>query len=219
MKKTILALSLLSAFSTFASVEGLTIPNSHQVDRHGHVFRGKEPGRLVSELRQIGITDVLIFKNDVKGEVLKEQVALKELGIRSYNIPFKWKEYPSMQEACVQIADALTLITKVKAARGAIYFHCTAGEDRTGTLAGLYRMLEERIPAEQVFRTEMCARGFSDGNPNKPPMVTNAIQKELTPLFIALAEKIQTGEWQLGRIDKRSCARLNLRPTRVKCRN
>lgn len=213
----ILLLALTLSVPAFA-VDGLTIPNSFQVDREGHIFRGKEPKKLVSQLRDIGITDVLIFKNEVKTEVATEIADLTKLGIRSHHIPFQWKGFESMQKACEQVVDAVNLIYNTKARNGSIYFHCTAGEDRTGMLAGLYRMLEENLSANQVFKSEMCARGYSDGNPNKPGMVHGAIQKELTPLFIALAEKIERREWVLGRISKASCRQLNIAPTKVKCR-
>ena len=194
MKTLILALTLSS--SAFA-IDGVTIPNAFQVDREGHIFRGKEPKKLVSQLRGIGITDVLIFKNEVKTEVTTEIADLRALGIRPHHIPFRWKNLESNQKACEQIVDAINLIYTTKARNGSIYFHCTAGEDRTGMLAGLYRMLEENLSANQVFQSEMCARGYSDGNPHKPGIVHGAIQKELTPLFIALAHKIERRECTL----------------------
>lgn len=215
--KNILFCLLFASSISFAD-DGLTIANSFQVDQTGHVYRGKEPKKAVIELAQIGITDVIIFKNDVRGEVIQEIAALKTLGINSHHIPFRWKEYPSMVEACEQTVDALNIIQTVKARNGKVFFHCTAGEDRTGMLAGLYRMLEERLSAQNVFATEMCARGFSDGNPHKPYMVSSAIQKELTPLFIALSSKVEKGEWRLGRlISKASCKTIQVAPTNLKC--
>ncbi|WPU66454.1 tyrosine-protein phosphatase [Peredibacter starrii] len=217
MKTFILSLLILST-NAFA-LEGLSIPNSFQVDRHGHVFRGKEPKSAVEELAHFGISDVIIYKNEVKDEVQKEILALNSLGINAYHIPFRWKEYESMELACEQTVEALNLIYRIKAKGGRVFFHCTAGEDRTGMLAGLYRMLEERIPGKVAFQYEMCARGYSDGNGRKPPLVTGAIQKELTPLFITLAQKIENREWKLGHIPKRSCQGLVVYPTKLQCRN
>lgn len=216
MKNILLLLALLCVYSAYA-VDGLTIPNSHQVDREGHIFRGREPKKLITELKDFGITDVLIFKNDVKGEVEQEIAGLRSLGIRPFHIPFRWKEFASMEEACGQVVDALNLLYKVKQNGGAIFFHCTAGEDRTGMLAGLYRMLEENLSSAKAFRYEMCNRGYSDGNAHKPGLVTGAIQKELTPLFVALSQKVESGAWTLGRISKRSCLGLKVAPTKLKC--
>jgi protein-tyrosine phosphatase len=215
--KTLLIALLFGSSLSFAN-DGLTIPNSFKVDAAGHVYRGKEPKAQVEELKSIGITDVIIFKNDVKGEVAQEINDLKKLGITPHHIPFQWKDFPSMQAACEQVIDALTIIESVKAKNDKVYFHCTAGEDRTGTLAGLYRMLDEHLTMDQTFRQEMCPRGFSDGDSHKPTMVTSAIQKELTPLFIALAGKIERGEWRAGSLNKKTCANLKIAPTLLKCR-
>lgn len=215
--KTLITIALFISFNSFA-VDGLTIPNSFEVDKSGNVFRGKEPRTLVDELAHIGITDVIIFKNEVKDEVQKEVAALKELGIKPHHIPFRWKQFNSMVEACEQTVEALNTIHKVKQVNGKVFFHCTAGEDRTGMLAGLYKMLEEKASAAHVFKGEMCSRGYSDGNPHKPGMVTGAIQKELTPLFIALSAKVESGEWKLGKIPKSSCKKIVVQPTKLKCK-
>lgn len=215
--KTLLFALMIVSLSSFAGVPGLTIPNSHQVDKEGNVFRGRQPEKLVSELPAIGITDVIIFKNDVKGEVAKEIAELNRLGIKSHHIPFRWKEYPSMQEACEQVIDALTILRDVKANHGKTYLHCTAGEDRTGAVMGLYRMLSEKMTMNQVVAKEMCPRGFSDGNPHKPSQVTLAIESELTPLFVTLASKVQKGEWRLNSLPKSSCQNIQLVKTNLRC--
>lgn len=210
--KTLILLSVLSSV-VYAEVPGLTIPNAFQVDREGQIFRGREPRKLVSELPGIGITDVLIFKNEIKDEVQKEILALKEAGVKTYHIPFLWKDFTSMQAACEQVVDALSILKKVKQKNGKIFFHCTAGEDRTGMLAGLYLMIEEKQSADNVFQHEMCARGYSNGNKHKPWMVTGAIQKELTPLFLSLVEKVQVN----GTIAKKDCGSLKIASTLLKC--
>lgn len=217
MKKIFFTAALLSSLSSFAG-DGLTIGNSFQVDSSANIYRGREPKKLVSELKEIGITDVIIFKNDTRGEVVKEIEELKKLGITHHHIPFKYKEYPSMTEACEQIVEALNIMHKVKAKNDKVFVHCTAGEDRTGTLVGLYRMMEENLSADKIFKEEMCARGFSDGNPHKPRIVTGAIQKELTPLFIELSGRVERGEWRLGKLSKKSCQNLQIKPTKLQCR-
>ncbi len=216
MKTLIFALMSLS-LSSFAGVDGLTIPNSHQVDKEGNVFRGRQPEKKVDELAHIGITDVIIFKNDVKGEVVKEIAELNRLGIKSHHIPFRWKQYPTMQEACEQIVQAITIIRDVKKVNGKSFLHCTAGEDRTGTVMGLYRMMTEKMTQTQVFRSEMCPRGFSDGNPHKPKAVTSAIEAELTPLFVTLAGKIEKGELKINTLSKASCKNLQVVKTNLRC--
>ncbi len=223
--KTFMLLSVLFSHMAIAQVGGLSIQNAHQVDKSGNIFRGKEPIGKLGELDAINITDVIIFKNAVRkpnpqgrNEVEQEKFDLEKLGIKVHPIPFKWKDYPSMVVACEQIVDALNIIQDVDSKNGKVFFHCTAGEDRTGTLAGLYRMLDEGLSRDKVFREEMCARHFSDGNPDKPAYVTGAIQKELTPLFIALSQKIEKGEWKKGKLSKASCKNIKVQPTTLKCR-
>lgn len=215
--KILLFVLMSVSLTSFAGVPGLTIPNSHQVDKDGNLFRGRQPEKLVDELAHIGISDVVIFKNDVKGEVQKEIAELGRLGITSHHIPFRWKQFPSMQEACEQVIDALIIIRDVKAANGKTYLHCTAGEDRTGAVMGLYRMLTEKMTMDQVVKNEMCPRGFSDGNPNKPEAVTKAIEAELTPLFVTLADKVQRGEWKMNSLPKVSCTNIQLLKTNLRC--
>jgi hypothetical protein len=215
--KILLFVLMSMGLSSFAGVPGLTIPNSFQVDKDGNVFRGREPQKLVDELAHIGISDVIIFKNDRKGEVPREIADLQRLGITPHHIPFHWKQFPSLGEACEQIVEALTVIRDVKEVNGKVYLHCTAGEDRTGTAMGLYRMLSEKLTMNQVFTQEMCPRGFSDGNPNKPSSVTKAIEGELTPLFVTIAGKIERGEWKLKSLSKKNCANLQLVKTSLRC--
>lgn len=217
MKNLLIIASFLFTLSSYANE--LSIGNSYRVDQDGFVYRGREPKSLVSELATLGVSDVIIFKNEVKSEVQEEIASLNKLGIRSHHIPFHWRQFPSYQAACEQVIDALAIIHRVKKVQGRVYFHCTAGEDRTGMLAGLYRMLDEGLSRDQVFKVEMCERLYSDGNPNKPKIVVAAIQKDLTPLFIALAEKIESGEWNKLNLSKKSCKDLKLVPTKLNCKN
>ena len=122
-----------------------------------------------------------------------------------------------MVEACEQMIDALKIIRDVKRANGKVFLHCTAGEDRTGAVMGLYRMLSERMSMDQVVAQEMCPRGYSDGNAHKPMKVTSAIEAELTPLFVTMAGKVERGEIKLNSLSKKSCRKLALVKTNLRC--
>lgn len=53
------------------------------------MVRGMSPAKYLNDLLRLGITDVLIFKNQTKGEVDREKFVLKELGIqRVYDVHF-----------------------------------------------------------------------------------------------------------------------------------
>lgn len=197
----------------------ISIANFHEVDQSASLYRGREPKKLVSELPSIGITDVIIFKNDVRGEVAKEKAALEFLEIKSHHIPFRWKDFSSVQLACEQILEAIEIMRDVRANNGKLFFHCTAGEDRTGALAALFRMMDEGVDRESVFQEEMCERGYADGNSHKPYYVTSSIHNELTPIFFAMARQIERGYLGLNRLNKNVCKSLKTFPTKRTCKN
>jgi protein-tyrosine phosphatase len=207
MKYTIL---FLVSFPLFAQ-------EFFQVGKSGNVFRGREPRGQVEKLARENFTDVVIFKNEVRSEVTRELEDLEKFRITSHYIPFRWKEFQSVKEACEQVAHGLKILEKVQRENRKVFFHCTAGEDRTGVLAGLFLMLTERQSMRKVFEKELCPNGYAEGNPAKPRPVTSAIHKELTPLFVALAEKIQKGEWKRGKIHKSVCRNLALPTTSLRC--
>lgn len=211
-------LSLLLATPTWAltssfasSVEGITIGNTHEVTEG--IFRGSQPGKKLAELADFGIKEVIIFKSQTKNEVDQELAELKNLAIKSHHIPFRWKELESVQVACEQTVKALQILRKAHKASRPVFFHCTVGEDRTGLLAGLWRMEQENLSTEEAWQSEMCERGYADGNSKKPWVVTKSIHQELTPLFLALAEKIEAGE----QLTMKSCLNLVVNKVKKNC--
>lgn len=219
MKTILTHLTLLSfsfnlwAFSSYPStVPALNIRNAHEIN--SQVFRSAQPARLVQEIVDFNFTDVIIFKNEVKNEVQKQVTFLSETKVKTHHIPFPWKDITDPEATCLQVVEALKIIDRVQNKGGKVLFHCTAGEDRTGLLAGLLRMKQEGMSMMEVFEEEMCAKGYADGNSKKPWSVTNPIHAGLTPLFIALAQKIEAGET----LSARSCRNIQLQPTSLRCR-
>lgn len=215
MKKTLaLFLVLLPLIANANSIQ-----NFFSVDETQNVFRGREPGRNIEELQRLEITDVIVFKNDTRGEVEKELSELEEVGIIGHHIPFYWKDIPSIQVACEQVIEALTIIKKARESDGKVFFHCTAGEDRTGLLAGIFKMLDEGVDQQTAFQEEMCAKGYSDGNARKPKSVTGAIEKGLTPLFIEMSRMIERGELSMKKLDKKVCKNIKISKQVLRCRS
>lgn len=203
--KTLIVLTI--SMMTVAA-QALPIKNFFAVTSDEMVLRGAQPLGKAVDLKEAGVTQVLIFKNDTKGEVEREKAELLEAGFSAKNIhhiPMGWKDV-DLDLACEQTVKALQTLIKASKAQESIFFHCTAGEDRTGMLAGLFRMATEGIKTDEAFQNEMCDRGYSDGNPNKPGNVTGAIELGLTPLFMALAERIEAGQ----KITKKLCQDLEL---------
>ena len=190
-----------------SSVDELTIPNSHFVDYQ--IYRGMAPLDKLEEVLDFDVTDILIFKKQGRKEVDQEKQTLKDLGFDMRNlhhIPFKWKDYDSLQSACEQTIDALKIFREVKnSSNRKLFFHCTVGEDRTGYLSGIYRMLQHNITKKYAFKTEMCKKGYAKGNPNKPSFVVNSIRDELTVLYSLMADRVERGKIRLNYLSKRSC--------------
>jgi protein tyrosine/serine phosphatase len=218
--KTLIIILITSTFSSLwasahypSTVTGLNIRNSHEITPH--IFRSAQPNRLISEVVEFGFSDVIIFKNEVKNEVQKQISFLELHEVRHHHIPFPWKDVTNPEETCLQVIDALEIINRVEKQNGKVLVHCTAGEDRTGLLMGLIRMQKESMRLEEVFAEEMCAKGYADGNTKKPRQVTGPIHKALTPLFIALAQKIENGE----SLNRKSCKNIKLHPTKLTCKS
>lgn len=197
-----------------STVEGLDIPNSHLIaEGPGRVLRGMAPdtAERVNSLINYGVTDVLIFKNEIKNEVSKEISDLENAGINRENIqfiPFRWKDIGSFQEACEQTIDGLEILIDVLSSENrTVYFHCTVGEDRTGVLAGLFRMLNDGWDEEKAFQEEMCENGYEAGNPQKPyAKVVKEIEEELTPFYLKMASLIKSGMISAQSLDKNICS-------------
>ena len=203
----------LWAFSSYPStVPALNIRNSHEVVPQ--VYRSSQPAKLVQEIVDYNFTDVVIFKNEVKDEVQKQVAFLSAQKVKTHHIAFPWKDITDPEATCLQVIEALKIIKRVETRGGKVLFHCTAGEDRTGLLAGLLRMQYEGLSMDGAFRDEMCAKGYADGNPKKPYTVTNPIHAGLTPLFVALAQKIEAGE----KLSAASCRGIALKKTSLRCR-
>ncbi|HAZ14031.1 MAG: hypothetical protein A2X86_17165 [Bdellovibrionales bacterium GWA2_49_15] len=203
----ILSSSAWAQASSFkSSIKELDIRNAHYVGQTSQVIRGQAPQGNIQQLADLEVTDVLIFKNETKNEVQTELKQLKELGITGHHIPFLWKDIKNHKLACRQIVQAVRLIDNVITdENGKIFFHCTVGEDRTGILAGVWRLLsEKRAKAEGTFQREMCQRGFAEGNPNKPEHVVSAVQENLSPLYMFFAEQVENG-MTLSDLDETIC--------------
>lgn len=196
-----------------SDVSGLTIPNSHYVSvDKGTVVRGMHPLGRAKELKKFGVTDVLIFKSETRDEVRRERAELKSIGYhddRIVEIPFSWNELPPFSESCRQTLQALKLLTEVTATEGrTLFFHCTVGEDRTGYLAGLFRILRDGWKPEHTFRKEMCENGYAAGDP-APDKASNGVNDKialgLTPLYFKMAALIEEKKLTAENLDPAVC--------------
>jgi protein tyrosine/serine phosphatase len=214
--RAIIFITLLFSFNLFAglkspfpsTVPGITIPNTHEVGYTKSIYRGMAPLDKIQELPKFGITHILIFKNQTRNEVDLELAQLASLGYKQnqvHMIPFKWNKLESFKKVCEQTIEGLKYLRHVQMNNGRVFFHCTVGEDRTGFLAGLWRMLEQNYTPQGAFFNEMCKNGYSRGNPNKPWKVVNGIRAELTPAWIMMAYLVQSRKLTFQNLDTRYC--------------
>lgn len=147
------------------------IPNSHLLSEN--VIRGMAPTTQndLKKLLEIGVDRFLIFKIDTNGDVAKEINRLLEMGVAQKDIlqlNFPWKDITDYQSVCEMTVDALNMIKISEEQNQKIYFHCTVGEDRTGLLAGLYKIYRgDNETRHEIFENEMCDKGYEAGNPKK----------------------------------------------------
>jgi hypothetical protein len=218
--------SFLQPLNMKDEVPGLNLGNTHLVyEGEGKLIRGHEPAKKAEELKNIGVTDVVIFKTQNKNEVTNEIAALEGLGLaedRIHHVEMPWRDIKD-DGACRQTVAALNLLLGIGRTPGAVgYFHCSAGQDRTGLLAGLFRMTAEGWSAEKAFYSEMCNHGYGFGDVKRPANVSSAVETGLTPIFLQLASQIEGGGFALtSNLDPNLCAakpKAELDAAKFKCK-
>lgn len=200
--------------SPFASTApGIDIANAHVVGQGPLLLRGMAP-RSAEDYDQLFASKVgafLVFKNATGNgsDVSDELAELTRRGIpaaRAKHIAFKWKDLTSYKESCEQTVEALAFLSANKAAHRKTYFHCTVGEDRTGLLAAMARLVDEsNLDAAAAWDEEMCERGYGAGNPLKPSFVVKAVDGGLTPLYRKLAYLVKTGRLERTSLVPSAC--------------
>jgi hypothetical protein len=204
--------------SPFAStIANVGIRNAHVVAKGASgasLVRGMKPFRTedFTDLTELDVAAVLMFKRPTAAtEVSEEADALADIGIpasRFVSIPFGWKNFSDFEEPCRQTVQGLKALAGWVGGGRTAFLHCTVGEDRTGYLAGLYRLLtDSSASVDAIFGGELCEHGFSSGNPQKPfAGVAKEIDEDLTPLFLKMAFKIATGELTPSSLSEAVCA-------------
>ena len=209
----------LRKYISFKSPFPSTIPqtklgNAHALSTGAYneidLIRGRTPrsreefSSLINDLR---ITDFLIFKNQTKNEVAVETAILqRDFGFSKdqiHYIPMKYKDFDSFQSTCLMTVKALRLIREIERRKTRrLFFHCTLGEDRTGMLSGLWRIVGQNQPLNKSFHGEMCRWGYGAGNKNKPPFIVNKIRAGLTvhfhKMYFLLMKNRRAGKFTLG---------------------
>ena len=142
-------LGLSSVTQAFA--DSMPIDEFHQVGEG--IYRGARPERVGMEaLARSGIRVDLNLEND-DSEIAKEQRVANELGIRMISIPFSgfWAPDDAKVDGVLSILG--------DPANYPIYVHCQFGQDRTGLIVGLFRVLHDHWEPRDAYN-EMLQVGF-----------------------------------------------------------
>mgnify|MGYP001276616596 CR=1 FL=1 len=170
-----------------SSVKGYQLGNLHTFDKEEKRFRSASPEGNYKEIHRLGVESVIILSTHKEDKHRQEIKALKNLGISDVaHIVFPWKDAEQDQSLC---ESALATVKLLAQKQNKTLLHCTAGEDRSGLIAGLYRVLIEKQDPSMVFNKEMCERGFANANASKPKAVAEKVKNYLLPLYFYLASK------------------------------
>lgn len=203
---------LVSPFDS--TVAGVAIPNTHTVGTSADLLRGMAPRSAADydQLLAAKVAAVIVFKNQTgTGHDVADEIAeLQKRGLaaaNAINIPFKWKEMGPFKESCEQTVQALKFIKTNLAAKRKTFFHCTVGEDRTGYLAAVQRLVGEGgLDPAKAWDVEMCERGYGAGNPLKPAFVVATLDGSLGPLYRKMAWLVASGRLTAS-LDPAACAK------------
>jgi tyrosine-protein phosphatase SIW14 len=117
------------------------------------LYRGAYPdASVLTALKNAGVTTIVCLCNEKK-LVARESSEASQMGLKLVCIPLS----PFHRPADSDIKQFLN-ITKQKA-QNPVYVHCRHGEDRTGAMVGLYRVMENGWSADAAYR-EMLSDGF-----------------------------------------------------------
>lgn len=149
--------ALLSLQLAWVSTSSHAADVTLKIDRFNQfndgMFRGGRPGRSGLEtLKSLGVKTVLNIDDDEEAN-REESNDASELGLRYIANPMS--AYWTPRDA--QINGILSVLSNP--GNYPIYIHCHYGEDRTGLIVGLYRVLNQGWSPQTAY-DEMLANGF-----------------------------------------------------------
>lgn len=157
---------------------------------------------------EVGVKRILVFKEWTPAQARARERMIELYDSATFTIPtnvtnilFKWKGITDFKESCLQTIDGLKVIKAAEDANERILLHCTHGEDRTGYLSAMYRLLKNPVSFanfRDIWKNEMCEHGYSSGNGTTGKLIGAAPAIDhpvtgLTPLFLKMYSKIEDG--------------------------
>lgn len=150
-----LFIPLLSWLILFSSVTCFAFEIPHFARVTEKIARGGRPTQNdLRELFQNGATLIINIENNAEA-ITRETTWAKEIGIGYVSLPMDWRVSPTDQ----QIDKILTLLLAKSSNFNFIFIHCKHGQDRTGLVIGLYRVLIQKWAPQKAY-DEMLTLGF-----------------------------------------------------------
>lgn len=157
--RSIFACVVFACFARACWAEDL--PNFRSL--HPYLFCGGRPSEEgLIKLKTMGVATVINLRK-TKRSIESEKLLCKKLGLDYLSLPIahdgptKAQVDSFMKEA--RLAKA-SYNPETKKATNAVYLHCSFGEDRTGCMIGIYRMVEDGWSQVDALN-EMHKYGFS----------------------------------------------------------
>ncbi len=145
--------SPLSTTNTSATAQVLSqvIPNFGVVTPF--LLRGAQPSQEgFAALKAAGVKTVINLR-DGKKDIESERAAVEALGMKSVSIPlsvFKTVKNDDMDRFLKIVSDPQ---------QQPVFMHCRQGQDRCGTMVGIYRLTQQSWTASDAYK-EMLKYGF-----------------------------------------------------------
>ncbi len=142
-----------SGGQTIATPIASPIPHLARID--DGLYRGGQPdAQGYDELRRLGVRTIVSLRQHHD-----ERRAVESRGFSYVHIPLQADIFGSEPPTEAQVREFFDVV--LDPARRPVYFHCAHGQDRTGTMAALYRIEVDRWSNEDAVE-EMHAFGYHD---------------------------------------------------------
>lgn len=119
------------------------------------LFRGAQPNPIhMAELKRRGIRTLMSFVKSPYEDVQQEAAEARRLGLRFFAFPITTMKGPNDEQINAIFTELL------RPSNAPVFIHCRHGKDRTGLIAGLYRVHLQYWTADAAYR-EMRSMGFN----------------------------------------------------------
>ncbi len=156
-----------------------SLPHFFKVDER--LYRGAQPtDEGFRELARLGVKTIVDLRVEDADGRRDEQRLVESLGMRWVHLPMRMYWRPSDEQA-------MAFLQLFQEAEGQpVFIHCRAGEDRTGAMVALYRIVERHWNPEAAY-AEARTLGMTGWNPFMRYTILHDAQAEYAPGLASLA--------------------------------